>query len=632
MTDETTDTAISSFYSNRKGELGEYDEEANDQLLALLRRSAEKEGAPSTGADPSIPPAAASAASTAAAAPLPMTAAQAVAELLFASAAGDLQRVQALVSDERVPVSADSTDYDKRSALHLAASENHINVVNYLLAQGASPNARDRWNKTPLQDAIAFQHKEVIAVLKANGGTICEDQFDSANALCVAAKTADLNKIKTLSLSGINLNAADYDQRTALHIAASDGKEEVVKLLLLLGAAANPKDRWGETPLTEALKNQHPKVVRLLAMYVDEDEVERATKAAREATKANTSHSTSSASAAAAASTSSKKTSKRKGKKKHGSSKGDDHTQPESPAGSFDLDLVRLVRNEKKVLGEGSWGKVYRGTYDGKPVAIKEMQLLSPVPNLNQTDKQERRKKIAVKLFHRESLVLQKLSHPNIVGLVGVSMSGTSLLIVEELVIGRSLYDHLHDRSMWPKSLIDVLKNFFAMALQIARGMEHVHHVGVIHRDLKSPNILYEASTNRLVIIDFGLAHIQKKDDIMTKEAGTLRWMAPEMIRRLDYDQSVDVYSFGILMFELLTGDLPYKHYTPLQAGFAVCERKVRPTLPEWTPVALENLIRLCWHQDAPRRPPFAKVVKTLESLVDCKPEKRAGFFSKLFG
>jgi len=62
----------------------------------------------------------------------------------------------------------------------------------------------------------------------------------------------------------------------------------------------------------------------------------------------------------------------------------------------------------------------------------------------------------------------------------------------------------------------------------------------------------------------------------MTKEAGTLRWMAPEMIRRLDYDQSVDVYSFGILMFELLTGDLPYKHYTPLQAGFAVCERKVR--------------------------------------------------------
>mmetsp|Transcript_18630 Transcript_18630/g.47349 ORF Transcript_18630/g.47349 Transcript_18630/m.47349 type:complete len:119 (-) Transcript_18630:21-377(-) len=118
----------------------------------------------------------------------------------------------------------------------------------------------------------------------------------------------------------------------------------------------------------------------------------------------------------------------------------------------------------------------------------------------------------------------------------------------------------------------------------------------------------------------------------MTKEAGTLRWMAPEMIRRLDYDQSVDVYSFGILMFELLTGDLPYKHYTPLQAGFAVCERKVRPTLPEWTPVALENLIRLCWHQDAPRRPPFAKVVKTLESLVDCKPEKRAGFFSKLFG
>lgn len=107
------------------------------------------------------------------------------------------------------------------------------------------------------------------------------------------------------------------------------------------------------------------------------------------------------------------------------------------------------------------------------------------------------------------------------------------------------------------------------MALDIARGMEYVHSQGVIHRDLKPENILLTEDF-QLKVADFGIGCEEGYCDVVSDDSGTYRWMAPEMIKRKPYDRKVDVYGFGLILWEMVAGSLPYKNMTPIQAAFAV--------------------------------------------------------------
>lgn len=102
----------------------------------------------------------------------------------------------------------------------------------------------------------------------------------------------------------------------------------------------------------------------------------------------------------------------------------------------------------------------------------------------------------------------------------------------------------------------------------------------------------------------------------MTAETGTYRWMSPEMLEHKPYDQKADVYSFGITMWEVLTGNIPYAGLTPLQAAIGVVQRGLRPESPPYIPEVLAHLMHRCWDKDPEERPEFSEVLCTLENMV----------------
>jgi serine/threonine protein kinase len=146
------------------------------------------------------------------------------------------------------------------------------------------------------------------------------------------------------------------------------------------------------------------------------------------------------------------------------------------------------------------------------------------------------------------------------------------------------------------------------------QGMAYLHSMGVIHRDLKSSNIILDAD-GRVKIVDFGLSCFQSSGPDHTAETGTYRWMAPEVICHEPYSTAADVYSFGVVLWELLTRDRPFKDMTPIQAAFAVARHGHRPPIPQGTPPPLASLIRRCWHSDPAARPTFEQVVALLRQM-----------------
>ena len=161
--------------------------------------------------------------------------------------------------------------------------------------------------------------------------------------------------------------------------------------------------------------------------------------------------------------------------------------------------------------------------------------------------------------------------------------------------------------------------NFLGMSIQLARGMKHLHEKGgLVHRDLKSPNVMLN-SQKQLKIVDFGLTMAGANRNEATAEVGTLRWMAPEVMSHNPYSYSADVYSFAVILWELLTKDVPWRplqiegRLPPMSMFRAVKEDHKRPAIPEGTPWSIHELIVQCWHPDPEKRPAFGDILHQLE-------------------
>ncbi|KAH0461750.1 hypothetical protein IEQ34_009325 [Dendrobium chrysotoxum] len=263
------------------------------------------------------------------------------------------------------------------------------------------------------------------------------------------------------------------------------------------------------------------------------------------------------------------------------------------------LDLRQLNMGEP--FAQGAFGKLYRGTYNGEDVAIKLLEKPENDPERAQLMEQQ---------FAQEVMMLANLKHPNVVRFIGACRKQMVWCIVTEYAKGGSVRQFLMRR----QNRSVPLKIAVRQALDVARGMAYVHGLGFIHRDLKSDNLLIFGDKS-IKIADFGVARIEVQTEGMTPETGTYRWMAPEMIQHRPYTQKVDVYSFGIVLWELITGMLPFQNMTAVQAAFAVVNKCARPIIPSECPPALGEIMTHCWDANPDVRPPFADIVKMLENV-----------------
>ncbi|KAL3363515.1 hypothetical protein AABB24_012671, partial [Solanum stoloniferum] len=262
------------------------------------------------------------------------------------------------------------------------------------------------------------------------------------------------------------------------------------------------------------------------------------------------------------------------------------------------IDLRKL--NMGPAFAQGAFGKLYKGTYNGEDVAIKLLE---------RPDNDLERAHLMEQQFQQEVMMLARLRHPNIVRFIGACRKPMVWCIVTEYAKGGSVRQFLTRR----QNRSVPLKLAVKQALDVARGMEYVHGLNLIHRDLKSDNLLISADKS-IKIADFGVARIEVQTEGMTPETGTYRWMAPEMIQHRPYTQKVDVYSFGIVLWELLTGMLPFQNMTAVQAAFAVVNKGVRPTIPSDCLPVLAEIMTCCWDGNPDNRPPFSQVVRMLEA------------------
>jgi len=231
------------------------------------------------------------------------------------------------------------------------------------------------------------------------------------------------------------------------------------------------------------------------------------------------------------------------------------------------------------------------------------------------------------KAFQAEVKSLSKLRHPNIVLFMGACRSHVQVMnmckaqveygIVTEYMCGGSIHDHIR-RQDWVETASPWLLH--SIVKDITLGMIYLHNKGIIHRDLKSRNILTNNNW-QVKIADFDLSRIKQrtlyKNDPSSSLIGTPSWMAPELIKGTHYDEKVDVYSFGVVLFELLSGEIPFaslygNEMNHVRIVYDVVKHGVRPSLPEYVPSETQALIARCWAQDPKERPSFAEVLQVL--------------------
>jgi len=265
---------------------------------------------------------------------------------------------------------------------------------------------------------------------------------------------------------------------------------------------------------------------------------------------------------------------------------------------NLDIDWLNIELIEE--LGRGSFGTVHKARYLNRLVAVKIFEMGRKYAQGDQ-----------YRNFYAEVRTLCSLDHENILPFIGAGRAPDPprLFIVTEFMPRGTLFDLLHRRR---EALSPLRKK--CIALDICRGMAYLHEHGLLHRDLKSSNLLIDGSY-RVKIGDFGLSKSIRYlalDQPMTGNCGTPQYMAPEVLASAPYGTAADVFSFGILLWELLAEQLPYQGLEPMQVITAVLQRDERPPLnPRWD-VELVRLLCECWDRDPAKRPPFRALVARL--------------------
>ncbi|KAH0793826.1 TKL family protein kinase [Histomonas meleagridis] len=205
--------------------------------------------------------------------------------------------------------------------------------------------------------------------------------------------------------------------------------------------------------------------------------------------------------------------------------------------------------------------------------------------------------------FQREVEVLASANHPCLLGFCGATDSAPFCIVTEWMPNG-NLFQEIHKYKRFTPTMRTIT------AFDIARGMKYLHSLHIIHRDLKSLNILFDENFHAK-ICDFGFSRVSTENVVMTQNIGTPHWMAPEMLSgSRNYTSKVDVYAYGILLWEMAANALPYNGLDQSQIITFVLINNQRPTIPEGINPQLQKLITDCWDRDPSKRPTFDEIEK----------------------
>ncbi|KAL5561725.1 hypothetical protein UlMin_031472 [Ulmus minor] len=303
----------------------------------------------------------------------------------------------------------------------------------------------------------------------------------------------------------------------------------------------------------------------------------------------------------------------------------DNFREPNTKKEAWEIDLAKL--DMRRVFAQGTYGIIYRGVYDGQDVAVKVLDWGEEGMSTDAETASYRA------LFRQEVGVWHTLDHPNVTKFIGASMGTSNLKIpanpsdnqsspparaccvVVEYLAGGTLKNYLirNRKKKLP------FKTVVQLALDLSRGMSYLHSQKIVHRDVKTENILLDSHRN-LKIADFGVARVEAQNPRdMTGETGTLGYMAPEVLDGKPYNRKCDVYSLGICLWEIYCCAMPFADLSFADLSSAVVLQNKRPDIPRCCPHSYANIMRKCWDANPEKRPNMEDVVKMLEAVDTSK-------------
>lgn len=577
--------------------------------------------------------------------PSPLSRAALVSKLCFAAAKGDVESCRSVME---LDVDVNSADYDRRTALHVAAADGQLGVLRYLLEVAADVNRRDRWGHSPLDEALALESPArgpIEAALRAAGASASppapsttreaalrsngksaspaapsntsevafqlaelppggetpqkyagDVEIDSALLLCCAAAAGSIESVQGLYARRADLNSVDYDGRTALHVACAHGHAHLVEWLIQMRADCQKRDSFGLTPLGEAMRLGQDRVARFL---VDAGAKE-------------------------------------------------DSAGLENIRLSADAGLWRIPAKEveiSSVLSKTLKSIIYLALWRGTKVVAKTASVL----NIDKEDKvsDEDRVKNAQEIVH-EIQLLSTLRHPDLVMFLGACFDHDTPFFITEFMEGGDL--ECYYRSQKNKTgnpYRAPAEKLMRWSSSVARALCFLHgcQQPIIHRDLKPLNLLLNRSED-VKVTDFGISKLMapkvQNDDrpapYMSGGVGTWRYMAPEVVRYQPYNDKADIFSFALIMWFMSTGRQPFFEQFGEDAALVLHEYQrggePRPELGTSAhgrpgprmgseTAAFRQLVQDCWHVAPTSRPSGFECTQRLAAIcakVDVGP------------
>ncbi|KAJ6226384.1 serine/threonine-protein kinase tnni3k-related [Anaeramoeba flamelloides] len=488
------------------------------------------------------------------------------------------------------------TRNEKKTPLHLVceAQNASLEVIRWMIQNGSDTNSKDSSLSTPLHSVCGnrIPHPEIVRFLAENKADV---------------------------------NFANVDGNTALHLFSSSRQiynPQTISILMQHGAKMNISNLKMQKPSDLSRRNKNLFLRKEIKSFRQNNLLDhKKKKSIKKKSKKKKSKKTCSIRKKKQSKTKTGNKSKKsqpitkkkttKSKKKSLKSK---KTKKKTPNPETSKRMVKRVqkistfqeisRDElkfQKKVGSGAFKKVWKGKWLGNTVAIAKVKQSK---QFTETQIEE---------FEKEISVLCTLNHPQIVRFYGgCTQNPNKLLLVSEYCSGGDLFSILHSKYVNLSGASKV-----KIALDIAKGIQYLHAKNFVHRDLKTPNVLLDGS--RIAkITDFGLSKTMDVSSTFSNNTivGTPRWMAPELLRaERNYTNKVDIYAFGIMLWELSTRRTPFAKYNPFELLMHVGIKGQRPDINETD--LFYDLIIQCWDQDPKKRPGINTLIEKLKLLYE---------------